>query len=387
MSSPIPEDCIGVHLHQYKYLWSACTKRETVIKAWKKLRKGKTRRQEVIRIEANFDHYVDLMIETLSNTRPGGDPSKAFHPQILKPKHINEHGKDRTIYCPPIWEQWVHHVIIIILAPIVQKYAYRYSCGSMPKRGGLFGRKRLGKIIKRRGFKYFAKLDIRHFFNSVRLEVVIRELKMFINDDWFIYLIRVVFTQFNKGLPLGFYISQWLANFVLCRVDWTICRFKVICYIRYMDDFVICSNNKKQLHRLIREVSKTLGKLRLRLGSFQVIRFIFKRFGVIAIGHPIDFMGYMFRRDKITLRSRIYFRSTRMAKKLKNLRVIALKQAQAMLSRIGWYKYTDTKWTYIFKIRPCISIRSLKQIVRTNTRRSLAYENQLAERDDLRAAA
>lgn len=33
------------HLHQHKYLWQACTKRETIIKAWKKLRKGKNEKK------------------------------------------------------------------------------------------------------------------------------------------------------------------------------------------------------------------------------------------------------------------------------------------------------------------------------------------------------
>ena len=141
------------HLHQYKYLWNACTKRETVVSAWLKLRKGKTRRKEVLKIEADFDYYVNLMIETLSNTRPGGDLKKAFKPKILKPKHIVEHGKRRVIYCPSIWEQWVHHIVIIVLGPIVQKFAYKFSCGSMPKRGGVYGKRELERVIKKKGLK------------------------------------------------------------------------------------------------------------------------------------------------------------------------------------------------------------------------------------------
>lgn len=93
------------HLHQHKYLWQTCTKRETIIKAWKKLRKGKTRRREVIRIEKDFEYYVGLMEETLLNTRPEGDPEKEFKPEKLKPRLIVEHGKARQIFAPRIWEQ------------------------------------------------------------------------------------------------------------------------------------------------------------------------------------------------------------------------------------------------------------------------------------------
>ena len=142
------------HLHQYKYLWQACTKRETIIKAWKKLRKGKTRRREVIRIEKDFEYYVGLMEETLLNTRPEGDPEKEFKPEKLKPRLIVEHGKVRQIFAPKIWEQWIHHIIIQVLSPIVMKYAYKFSCGSMPKRGGVYGKKEIARVIKKKGFKY-----------------------------------------------------------------------------------------------------------------------------------------------------------------------------------------------------------------------------------------
>ena len=205
-------------LRKYKYLWAKCQDRDVIIAAWKKLRKGKTKRREVQIIEADFDHYVDLMTETLKETRPGGDPEKQFTPTIKTGRVIYEHGKERRIYCPSIWEQWVHHIVVQVLSPIITKYSYRYSCGSMPKRGSIYG-KRYMERLTRKGFRYFAKLDIRHFFNNVRLDVVIKELKKLIEDDWLIYLIRRIFLQFPKGLPLGFYISQWLANFVLRRLD------------------------------------------------------------------------------------------------------------------------------------------------------------------------
>lgn len=367
------------HLHQNKYLWRACTDREIVIKAWKKLRKGKTKRGEVIKIERNFEYYVDLMIETLKNTRPGGDPEKAFKPAQLRPRHICEHGKPRIIYCPSIWEQWVHHIVIMVLGPIVLKYSYKFSCGSMPKRGGVYGKRRLAKIIKKKGFKYFAKLDIRHFFNSTKLEIVLHELQVFIEDEWFMYLIRVIFEQFKKGLPLGFYISQWLANFVLCRVDWLIARTRPICFIRYMDDFVICANSKKYLHSLIKRISFTLGKLKLKLKSnYQVIRFIYILKSGKKIGRKIDFMGFLFDRFHVTLRKRVMLGATRMARRLKKLRVIAVRQAQGMLSRLGWFKHTATKYLYLNYIQVNISVKALKGIVSRHQRR-VNDENRLDE--------
>jgi hypothetical protein len=234
----------------------------------------------------------------------------------------------------------------------------------MPKRGGLYGKKRLAKIIHQKGFKYFAKLDIRHFFNSVRLEMVLKELETFVNDEWFIYLIQVIFEQFKKGLPLGFYISQWLANFVLCRIDWMILNTHPVCYVRYMDDYVIAANNKKYLRNLVTKIARALGRVKLRLKSnHQIIRFDYTTMQGKRIGRPIDFMGFKFTRERVVLRRGIMLKATRLASRLKNREIIAEHQAQSMLSRLGWFAHTDTSKLYSRRIRRNISIKSLKGIV------------------------
>lgn len=104
-------------LHTYKYLHRKCCERGVIVAAWKKLRKGKTTRREVIKIEADFDYYVDKMQTMIRNTRPGGDPDLQFWPEKHKARTVFEHGKEREIFCPTIWEQWVHHIVIQVLPP------------------------------------------------------------------------------------------------------------------------------------------------------------------------------------------------------------------------------------------------------------------------------
>ena len=69
------------NLHTYKYLHRRCCDREVIVKAWMKLRKGKTQRKEVIKIEADFEYYVDKMQRMIMETRPGGDPELQFWPE------------------------------------------------------------------------------------------------------------------------------------------------------------------------------------------------------------------------------------------------------------------------------------------------------------------
>ena len=368
-------------LHTYKYLHRICCDRQVIIAAWNKLRKGKTKRKEVVKIEADFDNYVDKMQRMIQETRPGGDPGLQFWPEKHKARVVFEHGKEREIFCPTIWEQWVHHIVIQVLAPIVTRYAYKYSCGSMPKRGGIYGKRQMERLISR-GFKYFAKLDIRHFFKSVRQDVVIGMLEELICDEWFIYLVRRIFWQFPKSLPLGFYPSQWLANFVLWKLDRRIVSTGVD-HIRYVDDLVLVSNNKRTLHRVVGIIQQELGKIRLRLkGNFQICRFIFRKKTGELIGRAIDFMGFVFRRDRTVLRKKIMIRATRFAGRLKRTRKIATRQALSMMSRIGWFKHTSTSLVWKTYIEPCVNVKVLKGII-SKAQKEATHENTMDHRDGL----
>lgn len=362
------------YLHEYKYLWKKCQDPEIIRAAWLKLRKGKTTRKEVIKIDNNYEYYANKIQSILSRTYPGS--SEPFTPRFLRPKVIFEHGKERLIYRPPIFDQWIHHIIVYILAHIVIRFSYKYSCGSMPNRGGLYGKRRLAKFIRKTSPKYFLKCDIRHFFNNIRLSIVLRELRTFVNDEYLFYLIERVFLQFQKGLPLGFYISQWFANFVLSKLDWditNIAKRESMEYIRYMDDLVVCGNNKRILNKILVRIKRGLGKLKLKLKTnWQIARFDFN-----GIGRRIDFMGFLFTRKATILRKNIMIRSLRYARKLHRRQIIAVKQAQSMVSRVGWYKHTSTAIIYHCYICRYISIKSMKDMISKHQRR-LNNENRMA---------
>lgn len=357
---------------QYKYLYRQMLDESVIRKAYKNLRKGKTKRKEIQAIDANLDEEVAKMRVMLENTREGAEhPELGFcPPEVRHPKTIFEHGKARTIYMPDIHEQWVHHIIIVILAPIILSTSYPYSCGSFPKRGSHYGMKYLrSKIKKGKGTKYFAKLDIRHFYNNIRVNVMLDELRQVVKDEWFIYVIEVCLRGFSKGIPLGFYISQWLANYLLEPLDRLIveeCGISIL--LRYMDDLVLMDDNKKRLHYAITASKRLIGRLRLVFkDNYQVARFIYVKKNGQTTGRPIDVMGFVFYRDKVIMRESIMLHITRLAKKMhmakKSTGKYRARDARAMLSGMGWIKYTDSYDCYLAYIKPYISIKSLKKIV------------------------
>lgn len=371
----------STHGHkEYKYLYQKMLEDDVIRKAYRKLRKGKTKRKEIQYIDAHLDKEVQKMHDMILNTKPDGvcveHHELAYKPGKRTPKIIFERGKMRKIYIPEIHEQWLHHIIILVLEPIITATAYQYSCGSFPRRGAHYGKRQIERWLKGdpKGTRYFAKMDIRHFYDNIRLDVLSSELAISIKDGWFMYIIRLCLSGFKKGLPLGFYISQWLANYLLEPLDKLITDgLGLPKLVRYMDDIVIFSGNKKRLRAAIAEIRKTLGRrFRLKLKhNYQVCRFVFNKDGQ-EIGRPLDFMGFEFCRSRTVMRKRIMLAATRLAIKIvhaKKCGRVYLKHIEAMLSYMGWFSCTDTYDCYLTRIKPYINIRQLKKIVSRIKRR------------------
>ena len=137
----------------------------------------------------------------LINTKPKGwhveHPELAFKPKMHKPITIREAGKTRTIYVPSVVEQWVHHIIILILEPILRGSAYAHTYASFPKRGSHKGKKAISRWIHRgKGIRNHAVCDIRHFYDHVRYSIVRKKLQKRVHDNFFLHLIDVSMRQF-----------------------------------------------------------------------------------------------------------------------------------------------------------------------------------------------
>ena len=367
---------------QYKYLYRKMLDENIIRKAYKKLRKGKTKRKEIQQIDADLDNEVTAMRRMIENTKPPDvpveHPKLAYRPKRRTPKLIKEKGKLRKIFMPEIHEQWLHHIIVLVLEPIIMATAYPYSCGSFPKRGGHYGKKQLLRWLKSgEGIRNFAKIDIRHFYDSIRLDILMRELRIRIKDELFLYIVELCLQGFKKGIPLGFYISQWLANYLLEPLDRFITeKLGIKNLIRYMDDIVMGDDNKKKLHKAIAETRQFIGRrFRLKLKkNYQVFKFNFQKKNGKVIGRVIDFMGFLFFRNRTTMRKAIMLSATRLAKKLARAKEAGRgyfkKHLEAMLSYIGWFSCTDTYDAYQDYIKPHINVRRLKKIISKLTRRA-----------------
>jgi len=153
-------------------------------------------------------------------------------------------------------------------------------------------------IADKDGTKYCLKFDIKKFYPSINREILKRQFRRKFKDKDLVELVEKIIDSAptERGVPIGSYLSQYLANFYLNDFDHWLKEVKRVKYVvRYMDDVVIMHESKEYLHQLRKEVQEYLStNLDVELkGNCQV-------FPTRVRG--VDFIGYRFFGDYVLLR-------------------------------------------------------------------------------------
>jgi hypothetical protein len=238
----------------------------------------------------------------------------------------------------------------------MSKGMYYYNCGSVPGRGTIFAKKYVEKILETNP-KYALKIDIKKFFPSISNDKLKHLFRKKIKDEKTLRLIDAIIDNGGKGLPIGYYTSQWFSNFYLEELDHFIKEvIRIPYYVRYVDDMILFSNNKRQLHQTKDMIEEFLAgnEYRIRIKENWQVFQVSKR--------PIDFCGYQMRPGNTKLRKHIFVRLNRCSRKLnKN---ITLKNARSLVSMIGWLMHATHGKKYIQKyIYPKSDVDALKRYI------------------------
>lgn len=147
------------------------------------------------------------------------------------------------------------------------------------------------------------KCDIKKFFASVDHEILKNIMTLQIENKNIVSLLENVIDSFqekgktNVGLPLGNLTSQLLVNIYLNELDQFVKhKLKFKYYLRYADDFVLFSRNKKELENLIPIIQNFLqNKLKLTLHPDKVF--------IKTLSSGVDFLGWVHFPHHRTLRT------------------------------------------------------------------------------------
>ena len=303
-----------------------------------KARKGKNKSYGVRMHDKNRKDNILALHEALLTKTFKTSPYDVF--TIYEPK-------EREIYRLPYYpDRIVHHAIMNIMEEIWTKI-FTYNTFSCIKERGIEGCARyVGKIIKRYEGKplYCLKIDIRKFYPSIKHHVLKKIIRKRIKDDDLLWLLDEIIDSAD-GLPIGNYLSQYLANLYLCyfmhkaNEEW-----KADC-AEYADDIVFFSDSKEFLHKLFHEKIRPYIENELELevkSNFQVFPIAMNRYD--KSGRALDYVGYKFYRGQKLIRKSIKQNFCRAVAKVNKIKDITPKEyKQTICSWLGWAKHSNSK--------------------------------------------
>jgi len=277
--------------------------------AWEEFLIGKSNKDDVEAFGLNLlDNIAELHDDLVNKKYRHGGYHSFF---------IND-PKRRHIHKAEVRDRLLRHAIYRILYPFFERtfISDSYSC-------------RLGKGVykaierfdtksyklSRNNFKtcWVLKCDIKKFFDSIDHKILLNILGNYIPDQDIMWLLTKVINSYHNeakdgvGLPLGNLTSQLFANVYLNVFDkWAKHQLKTRHYIRYADDFLVLSTDKKWLEAIIPQIrSFLLEKLNLTLHPTKIF--------LKTHNSGVDFLGWVNFPDYKKLRDKT---KQRMFKKL-----------------------------------------------------------------------
>ena len=279
------------------HLWEQVRSWPNLVLAAKRAQRGKRDRDCVRRFA--FDVELSLILlekELRSQTyRPG-----AFQTHwIWRPKA-------RLISAAPYRDRVVHHALMNVLEPILERRFCPFSFACRKGKGTHAAADHLQAMMRRHRFAL--QCDVQKFFPSIDHQIIKGKFRRMIKDPDVLGLMDLIVDGSNPqeprieyfpgddlwtplmrphGLPIGNLTSQWFANWMLNDLDHLITSgLGIGGYVRYCDDFILLDSDRGRLRAARQTLEEQMTNWRLRLHAGKV-RFVPAERGVTFVGFRV----------------------------------------------------------------------------------------------------
>ena len=248
--------------------------------AYQKASRGKRGHPNVADFEFHLEENLLNLQEELVNLTYQPGPYHSFY--IHEPKK-------RLISAAPFRDRVVHHALCNLIEPIFER---SFICDSYANRVGKGTHRALDRAQGfARKYRYLLQCDVRQFFPSIDHQILRAFLANKIPNEQVMWLIDqilnsgrgVLSEEYNivyfpgddlfailraRGLPIGNLTSQFWANVYLNPFDHFVKR-ELGCraYLRYVDDFLLFTDEKNTLWDCKSAIEQRLAKLRITIHS------------------------------------------------------------------------------------------------------------------------
>lgn len=206
--------------------------------------------------------------------------------------------KKRLICAAPFPHRVAFHAMMRICHPVFDNYQIFDSYASRLEKGTYKALERARHFAGK--FRWFAKVDVCGFFDSIDHEVMYSQLASLFKDPILLSHFRRLLDSYQaspgKGLPIGNLTSQYFANHYMAVADHYVKeRLRVKGFVRYMDDVLFFSDDKEQLIRQVENYVSFVAS-QLKMQTHPMI--------MNSTARGIPFLGYVVYVYKLRLNQR-----------------------------------------------------------------------------------
>jgi len=325
-------------MKSYTNLWNKLISYNNLYLAYEKARKVKPNSAKVLNFSFNLEtNLLKIQNELITKNY---EVSKYNVFTIYEPKK-------RIIKSLPFKDRVVQHALINIIEPIFEKSFIYNSFACRKKKGIHLAYKKVKSLVQSKTYpKYFLKADVKKYFFSIDKKKLKQIISKKIKDKNILALIFIIIDSNhssisnNKGIPIGNLSSQLFANIYLNELDQFVKhKLKIKHYFRYVDDFLVFSNSKKQLNKYTYDILYFLKcRLKLKLPN--------KKTNISLTKNGVDFVGYRIFIKYVKVRKTSLIR---FAKKTKNKiylfnknKITNVQLESSICSFLGFCKHCDS---------------------------------------------
>lgn len=204
--------------------------------------------------------------------------------------------KERLIMALPFYDRVVQHMICNAIQPVFENgfYYHSYACRSgkgMHAASDTLYQWMYETEVKQGLRMYAFKGDISKYFASIPHDKLKDENRRYIGDKKALMLMDDIIDHNGilpdgVGIPVGNLTSQLFANVYGNKLD-KFCKhvLHIPYFVRYMDDFIILSDDLEQLKEWVKRIEEFLEN--------EMLLHINPKSTILYAGNGIDFCGYI----------------------------------------------------------------------------------------------
>ncbi len=268
-----------------------------LLAAWKRAAAGKRQHDSVGKFSTALERNVLALREELLSRR--------YRPGAYREKNITI-PKRRMISVAPFRDRVVHHALCAVVMPHFERKMIDDLYSNRAGKGTHAAIRRCQHYARRH--PYVLKCDIRKFFPSMDHAILKAQFRRTIRCEGALWLLDTIVDASNPqepvcalfpgddivaaatrrvGLPIGNLTSQWFGGVYLSAFDhWVKETLRCPGYVRYVDDFLLFSDEKAQLAEWRVRIVAKLREFRLRLNATKC-RVFQTREGVSYLGQRV----------------------------------------------------------------------------------------------------